>query len=196
MSPAPYSGTDGRWPRCGHEAGSGMSTNVAVVGGGPAGAITAALLARACGVFTSLAAVEALRRVGTPEAELRSAAREVSAMRVETARGTSFRLTYGFPERSAVGLDRERLDATLLAMARASGVEVREGTAVVSAALGADGHASAPLLDLANGDSVEARIVVGADGSRSVVAEAAAVRRGSPLGPRVGLTFHVPDQIG
>ena len=85
---------------------------VVVVGGGPAGAVLAARLAdaglevmvverspawqwRAGGVFTSPAAVAALRRVGLDAATLAAVARPIPAMRVETASGTTFRLTYG-----------------------------------------------------------------------------------------------------
>jgi 2-polyprenyl-6-methoxyphenol hydroxylase-like FAD-dependent oxidoreductase len=104
--------------------------DVVVVGGGPGGATVATLLARrgrkvmllerspawrwrACGVFTSPAAVTALRRAGLSEDVLRSAALPVTAMRVEANDGTAFRLTYGGDgslDRSAVGFDREALD--------------------------------------------------------------------------------------
>ena len=42
-------------------------------------------------------------------------------------------------------------------------------------------------------DSIRARIVVGADGSGSVVARAAGVARSARLPPRIGLTWHVVD---
>src|SRR3954467_15950843 len=85
---------------------------VAVVGGGPAGAVPAALLAdlghdvvlleraprwrwRACGVFAAPACISAFRRVGIDLAELAAAAIPVPAMRVESRGGATFRLTYG-----------------------------------------------------------------------------------------------------
>ena len=184
--------------------------DVVVVGGGPGGATVATLLARrgrdvmlierspawrwrACGVFSSPAAVTALRRAGLDEEVLRSAALPVTAMRVEADDGTAFRLTYGGDgslERSAVGFDREALDAALLDMARAAGVEVRSGVTLTGAVFGDDRQR---LAIRGGADEVETRLLVGADGVRSTVARLAGVVRPARLGPRIGLTFHVVD---
>lgn len=127
-----------------------MSVDVAVVGGGPAGAVTAMLLAqrglevvllersptwrwRACGVFTSPATVTALREIGIGGADLARVARPIPAMRVETQRGTTFGLSYGGTGSladSPVGFDRSALDPLLLSMAGAAGADVRQGVAV------------------------------------------------------------------
>jgi flavin-dependent dehydrogenase len=45
----------------------------------------------------------------------------------------------------------------------------------------------------ADGSSIQARVIVGADGLRSVVARDAGVDRPPPLGDRPALTFHVDD---
>jgi flavin-dependent dehydrogenase len=185
---------------------------VAVVGGGPAGALTAALLARlghevvllermprwrwrACGVFTAPACVAALRRVGLGEAVLADVALPIPAMRVESRGGASFRLTYdgsGSLADSAVGFDRERLDASLLGMARSAGARVELGSRVEGVSLE---PAAARLAVLgADGDerTLDARVVVGADGLRSIVATAAGVARPAPFRRRAAISFHIP----
>jgi len=183
---------------------------VAVVGGGPSGAVLAARTAdlghevvvferdphwrwRAGGVFTSPAAVTALRSAGVAEAVLADVARPIPAMRVQTRHGTTFRLTYGADAGggSAVGFDRSRLDPALLEVARAAGADVRVGHTVTSVdpetgrvdVRGPDGAAT----------TTQARCVVGADGSRSVVARAAGVQAATRLPARIGLTYHLQD---
>jgi flavin-dependent dehydrogenase len=192
--------------------------DVAIVGAGPAGAALAARLAsaglevvllerapvwrwRAGGVFASPAAVEALRRTGLDEATLRRVARPIPAMRVETMGGTTFDLTYGASSGGAraVGFDRSALDPALVALATAAGADVRMGVAVTTVDLAdADSIARRDRTRLtlagAHGPSrLAVRVVVGADGPRSIVARAADVVRPSRLAPRVGLTYHLAD---
>ncbi|HET9613725.1 MAG TPA: NAD(P)/FAD-dependent oxidoreductase [Candidatus Limnocylindrales bacterium] len=186
----------------------GERRDVVVVGGGPAGAATAIQLARrgrdvlllerapawrwrACGVFTSPATIDALRQIGLDEDDLSKVVRRVPAMRVETTAGTTFRLTYGDDgslAHAAAGLDRSRLDPLLLEHAAAAGVEVRRGADVRSVRDG--------LAMLADGAAVEARVIVGADGLRSVVARDGRVVAAPPFGGRPALTFHVADPGG
>jgi flavin-dependent dehydrogenase len=188
---------------------------VAVVGGGPAGAIVAALLARrgrevlllerspawrwhACGVFTSPVTVAALRDVGLPAAVLEAAARPTPAMRVETPGGAAFRLAYGDDgslAAPAVGFDRRRLDEALLDLAAAAGAEIRRGSRVrhVDLAAGAGAQHRLAVDGPAGEGSVDASVVVGADGAHSVLARAAGVQAWAPFSDRVGLTFHIPD---
>jgi flavin-dependent dehydrogenase len=187
--------------------------DVAIVGGGPAGSALAAHLAaagrevvvlerapgwrwRAGGVFASPAAMSALRRVGLDDRILRTVARPIPAMRVETPAGTSFRLTYGAEQggEPAVGFDRSRLDPALLDLARRSGADVQVGATVVDADL-ATGTLTVRRKDGAT-DRLRASIVVGADGLRSTVARGAGAARPVRLGPRIGLTYHLNDPGG
>ncbi len=187
-------------------------TEVAIVGGGPAGAAIATRLAasghdvvlferdptwrwRAGGVFASPAAMAALRRLGLDEPALQAVARPIPAMRVETPAGTSFRLTYGADEggQPAVGFDRSVLDPALLDLARAAGADIRLGWNVTDVdRAGVRVYGRGP----DTGFTLTARVVVGADGLRSIVAAAAGVARPARLAPRLGLTYHLADPDG
>jgi len=185
------------------------SVEVAVVGGGPAGALAAMLLARAghevivleraphwrwraCGVFASPAAFAALRAVGIPEHDLAGVARPVRAMHVVSAGGASFRLGYGGTGAlvdAPVGFDRSALDPLLLEHAAAAGASVRLGATAERLRL----ERGRARVDVTGNDpfDIVARLVVGADGLRSRVAATAGVVRRAPLGPRAALTFHL-----
>ncbi|HET7026630.1 MAG TPA: NAD(P)/FAD-dependent oxidoreductase [Candidatus Limnocylindrales bacterium] len=184
---------------------------VAVVGGGPAGAAVAALLAQrgrsvtvlearpayrwhACGVFSGPAIRPLLRSLGIGDAELRAVARVVPAMRLETPGGSVVRLTYGADRggSSALGFDRRALDELLLERAAQRGACVSRGAVVERVDL----DASTPSLTVRAADgthlTVRPRVVVGADGIRSTVARAAGVAR-RPRIERIGVTFHVVE---
>ena len=179
-----------------------------IVGGGPAGAALATRLARgghdvvvlerspeprwrACGVFSSPASVAALRRLGLEEPQLRTLTRAIPAMRVETPDGTRFRLTYGDDgslRSPAVGFDRPAVDGALLELARLAGATIHTATTVLGVRAG-----RVAVRGPAGEAEIETRLVVGADGIRSIVARSFGVARRTLLGDRVGLTFHVSD---
>jgi flavin-dependent dehydrogenase len=91
-----------------------------------------------------------------------------------------------------VGFERRILDEALLAMARTAGVDVRTGTTVTRAGLG-HGRPRVFVQDATGVRELDARVVVGADGVRSMIARAAGVSRPARFGRRVGLTYHVVD---
>jgi flavin-dependent dehydrogenase len=183
---------------------------IAIIGGGPSGAVLAAHLARAGrevvvlertlawhwragGVFASPAAVAALRRAGLDHATLAAVARAIPAMRVETPSGTTFRLTYGADAggEPAVGFDRSRLDPALSDLATGAGAEIRRGWQAT--AFDVDSRRIVARAPDGSRVTLAAAVVVGADGPRSVVARDARVARPARLDPRVGLTYHLPD---
>jgi flavin-dependent dehydrogenase len=198
-------------------SGTERLVDVAVVGGGIAGAAVATRLARsgcsvvvlersprwrwrACGVFSSPAALVELRALGMRSATLEAVARPIPAMRVETRRGTTFRLTYGAGADGSggpVGFDRGTLDESVLELAVAAGADVRRACAVTSIELPRNGRPSTLAIRGPGGTvTLGARFVVGADGIRSVVARDAGVARPARLGTRVGITWHIPDAHG
>ncbi len=183
---------------------------VAIVGGGPAGAVLAARLAsagvevvvlerspswhwRAGGVFASPAAVAALGRAGLAAETMAEVMQPIPAMRVEAPGGAVFRLSYGADTGGppAVGFDRSCLDPLLLARAARAGAEIRPGWCVTAV------ESQGGRLEVRDREGrpvvVNAAVVVGADGPHSVVARDVGVARPVRLDPRVGLTYHLAD---
>ena len=200
--------------------GEPREVDVLVVGGGVAGAAVAARVARAGhrvlvaerspawrwragGVFASPAAVAELRDLGLAPDVLARVARPIPAMRVETPAGTAFELAYGAEAggERAVGFDRSALDPALLDLAASAGATVLTGRAVRDLQLADHRHATQAWLDGPDGaagdpEPVVARVVVGADGPRSMVASEAGMTRQPRLAERVGLSWHVTAEPG
>ena len=88
----------------------------------------------------------------------------------------------------AVAFDRPALDGALLELARAAGATIRQATTVLGVRAG-----RIALRGPTGEAEIEAGLVVGADGIRSVVARSLGAVRPTWLGDRVGLTFHVAD---
>lgn len=191
--------------------GAGRAVEVAIVGGGPAGAALAIQLARAgheavvferwqqprwraCGVFSSPLTRRRLASLGLSSEELRELIRPISGMAVETTSGATCLLTYP-PSAHACGLDRVRLEAVLIAHARAAGAEVREGAIVRSVEIAPTTRIAGRLRvsEPAGTSTWRARLVVGADGPGSMVARAAGVAQTPRRLRKAGITLHLAD---
>ncbi len=185
-----------------------------VVGAGPAGSATAARLAGAghrvllldreafprskpCGECLSPAAVEALARLGVLDRVRAEAHAPLAGWRIEPARGPAFR--GDFPEGTeGLAVARRVLDAILLREAIARGAEVRtgvratgllrDGTRVRGVRVGRVGRRE--------GEEIRARLVVGADGLRSVLVRRLGLLRRPPRLRKLALTAHVAGLSG
>jgi len=193
-----------------------------VVGGGPAGAATAWALAgegvavtildrarfprdKPCGEYLSpqasrvLAAMGALERVeGAGGAQLRGMvvrAPSGDVIHGQFAASHGFR---GFRDRG-LALRRTTLDAILLDCARAAGAEVREGAKVTDLARDATTGRVTGVRVVERGGAertLDAELVVGADGLRSVVARRLGVARSARWPRRVALVTHYRGVAG
>lgn len=188
-----------------------------VVGGGPAGATLAALAARqgasvlllekerfprekVCGEFVAAEGCAVLRRLGLLGDLERKGAVPMDSCRLTDRRGRP--LEVRLPDvpgagRAGIGVSRGTLDASLLALAAASGVDVRQQVEARAPLLEAGqivGVRASDVRSRSDGSCLRARLVVAADGRRSVIQRALAPGTGDPLrsGPRswFGLAAH------
>jgi len=173
-----------------------QTAQVAVVGAGPAGAAAAITAARAglqvvlldkaifprdkcCGDGLTTGALRHLHQLGLRPASVETwQPVRVAGVRTAQGRAATFPLPVGGTY--AASARRIDLDAALVGVARAAGVEVREGCAVTGARLEPSGATpSRVVLDTEDGD-LAARFVVAADGAWS------------PLRKELG----IPDEAG
>ena len=191
-----------------------MTVDVAVVGAGPAGAAAAILLAEhgldvivldraelprpriVCGEYLSPEAARLLDRLGVLKAVDAAGAVPLAGMRITAPDGTvvvgRYRAVGGWrPYRQhAMGVSRATLDGALVERLRGAPVDLRERTRVVDVLVergrvvgvrAEDGERR--VLD------VRARVVVGADGRASVVAQRLGCRRPHPLRRMALMTY-------
>jgi geranylgeranyl reductase family protein len=173
-----------------------------VVGGGPAGSAVATFLGqrgldvllvdearfprdKVCGESVSPEAWRLIHRMEAEPAVRALEPQPIRGMALTSPHGISFRGEYR--DRAGFALRRHDLDRALLHAARRAGVEVREG--VRAASLIRDGETVTGLLlerrcpdGTAAGppEACRARLVIGADGRRSVVARSLGLLREHP----------------
>jgi menaquinone-9 beta-reductase len=187
--------------------------DVLIAGAGPGGSAAATLLAqaghrvvavdraafprdKACSEYLSPAAVGVLDRLGVlPDLRAAGAAllrgTRVIGPRGAVLTGSFTRVPLADPPVEGLAVARRVLDARLVAAARSAGAEVREQT-TLEELLYQDGAVAGAVLRDRSGrrSTLRARVVIGADGLRSVVARRLGRRRqGAPA--RLAFVAHV-----
>jgi flavin-dependent dehydrogenase len=189
---------------------------VIVVGAGPAGASSAFALSRGgarvllldrasfprskpCAEYLSPQASRLLSGMGALDAVERAGAAHLEGMIVRAPNGAAIRgdfvAAHGFRAFRDRGLALRRtvLDPILLDCARNAGVEVRESTRVADLLCDETGRVCGVRLLSADkrARSIEAPLVIGADGLRSIVARRLGLARASRIWPRrIALVAH------
>ena len=192
--------------------------DVLVAGAGPAGSATATLLARAglsvlvvdraafprdkaCSEYMSPEAVRVLARLGVVENLEKAGAFPLEGMKVTGPRGATahgkFSLAGYQPFRpTGLSISRRILDFELLAAARAAGAAILERARIEELLYEQGGVAGAVVRDhTGRRHPIRARLTVGADGLRSIVARRLGRRRHG-TSRRIAFVAHVAEVAG
>lgn len=198
-----------------------VDADVIVVGAGPAGASTAWFLAsqgadvllldrarfprdKICSEYLSPQGSRILQAMGVLAKVEDAGAAQLAGMMVRAPNGQSFRGHFagahgfrGFRD-SGLALRRTILDSILLDQARAAGARVREDNRVVDLARDGAGRAGGVVVSDAAGQrtTIGARLVVGADGLRSIVSRRLGLARRSRWPSRIALVAHYSGVAG
>lgn len=187
------------------------SPGAIIVGAGPAGSVTALLLARRgipvvlldraafprpkpCGDCLSAAATDLLRRIGLLDDVLAAGATALDHWRIIAPDGTPAVGRFG--DALALSLERRKLDAVLLDAAIGAGARFHQ--AQVTDLVVREGRVNGVRI-LDGGDersSLAAPLVIGADGLRSIVARRLGLVRRRARLRKVSLTAHLPAPRG
>lgn len=198
------------------------AAEVLIVGGGPAGAATAWALAQAgvdalivdrarfprdkpCAEYLSPQASRILHDMGALSLAEESGAAQLGGMVVRAPNGAEIRGEFvaehgfrGFRDRG-LALRRRVLDPLLLARARAAGARVQEGVRVLDLLRDHGGRVTGVTVtgDRERGErTLHARLVIGADGLRSVIARRLGLTHTARWPRRVALVTHFRDVAG
>lgn len=187
-----------------------------IVGAGPAGSITALLLARAghhillldrqrfprakpCGDCLSAGTTRVLHRIGVLDAVLAEKPAHLTGWRIVSPGGHEF--AAGFHDATtepdtrttALSIPREHLDHALARAAQRAGAKFLTGIRVTDPLLGTDGRVVGVRARGADGQPItlQAPLVVAADGLRSTLARRLGAVRRAPRLRKLSLTAHL-----